>query len=302
MFGDNIQSLIFNENNAYFVKKSHRKWLQHTLKKNLWRKKLNFGEHMFESESNSKLPDPNKCRILSTGNNLEPDSNLFNTENWLVFLKIFNLGPILTDKTSFANFCVFAKIFAKSVCQRDQPLCWQVVSIVNIYTLTSCQSSQRLRWHCVGAVIDYADKCRNRRWLHGHVVGVVVVYADMASEKSLITRTLSVNFESFSQILKEQSGEKTKKVLWCFYKTVNNNLKTRKCPYPKKKLRVWVVIDYADTRFLNFVIEDLREKEKVCKTLGRIFKQKHMVENLVKLSLKGSRSQNHEAGSGSDAF
>ena len=152
---------------------------------------------MFESESNSKLPDPNKCRILSTGNNLEPDCNLFNTENWLVFLKIFNLGPILTDKTSFANFCVFAKIFAKSVCQRDQPLCWHVVSIVNIYTLTSC---------------------RNRRWLHGHVVGVVVVYADMASEKSLITRTLSVNFESFSQILKEQSGKKLKRYSGVFTK------------------------------------------------------------------------------------
>ena len=55
------------------------------------------------------------------------------------------------------------------------------------------------------------------------------------------------NYEGFSQILKEQSG---KKVTWVHLLTL------------KKKLRVHVIVDYADTQLSNFAIEFLRENEK----------------------------------------
>ena len=62
---------------------------------------------------------------------------------------------------------------------------------------------------------------------------------------------------------------------------------------PKEKLRVGVVVDFADTRFSNFAIEYLRENETVCETIFACsyraqvesFKQK-MFENLVTLSLE----------------
>ena len=56
------------------------------------------------------------------------------------------------------------------------------------------------------------------------------------------------NYEGFSQILKEQSG---KKVTWVHLLTI------------KKKLRVHVIVDYADTQLSNFAIEFLRENEKI---------------------------------------
>ena len=67
--------------------------------------------------------------------------------------------------------------------------------------------------------------------------------------------------------------------------------------------RVRVVVDYADTRFLNFVTEYLRENETFRKTVFacsycaqvEYFKQQKMVENLVTLSLKsnGTSCQSH---------
>ena len=93
----------------------------------------------------------------------------------------------------FEKLFVSAKIFVKNLCPRSQRLRWHCASIVNDYvdtmsarsttTLTTCQQSQRLRRHCVSVVNDYAD-----------------------TDKT--TWTLSENFEGFSQILKEQSGEK----------------------------------------------------------------------------------------------
>ena len=65
----------------------------------------------------------------------------------------------------------------------------------------------------------------------------------------MTTRTLSENFEGFSQILKEQSGKK--EVLGCVCTPNSNNLKIWKPPYQKINLRVRVVNKYADTRFLN---------------------------------------------------
>ena len=85
------------------------------------------------------------------------------------------------------------------------------------------------------------------RWLCGHHVGVVV---DMTKTM----RTLSVNFEGFSQILKEQSGEK--RYLGVFTHPICNNiLKIWKPHYLNKKLCVCVVVDSADTRFSNLAIE-----------------------------------------------
>ena len=77
--------------------------------------------------------------------------------------------------------------------------------------------------------------------------------------------TLFENFEGFSQILKEQSGEKS--YLDVFVNTPDsNNLNIWKFPYLKKKLGVHVVFDFADTRFLNFAIEYLWENEKFPET------------------------------------
>ena len=60
---------------------------------------------------------------------------------------------------------------------------WTHAEIFVDYTQTRCQRSQRLRRHGVGVVNDYADTTRT-------------------------TQTLLENFEGFSHILKEQSGEK----------------------------------------------------------------------------------------------
>ena len=80
---------------------------------------------------------------------------------------------------------------------------------------TMCRNSCKLSKHDVGEVIDYADtvsansltmqtRCWRLHWLRRHGMGIVNNY----SERSMTTRTLLENFEGFSQILKEQSGEK----------------------------------------------------------------------------------------------
>ena len=56
-------------------------------------------------------------------------------------------------------------------------------------------------------------------------------------------------------------------VFICVYTSNSNNLKIWKSPYLKKKSSVRAVIDYADTRFLNFAIEYLRENKTVCETV-----------------------------------
>ena len=55
----------------------------------------------------------------------------------------------------------------------------------------------------------FTRRCPRSRWLRGHGVDKVNDYADT----SMTTRTLFENFESFSQILKEQSD---KKGIWVF--------------------------------------------------------------------------------------
>ena len=94
-------------------------------------------------------------------------------------------------------------------------------------------------------------------WLCGHDVPVVNNYAD--TDKT--TWTLSVNFEGFSQILKEQSGEKRYFVV--FTNPIAIIKKIWKCPYVKKNVCIRVVNDYADTQFSNFAIEYLHENEKL---------------------------------------
>ena len=73
----------------------------------------------------------------------------------------------------------------------------------------------------------------------------------------MTTQTLLEIFKGFSQILKKQSAKKS-------YLGGNNgnNLKIWKSPYLKRKSGVRVVVDYEDTRFLNFAIEYLRKNEK----------------------------------------
>ena len=92
-----------------------------------------------------------------------------------IWLRRFDLGPMCSGKHGVAKFFVFAKILKKI---REKT--------------------------CVCIVVDYADTCQHSRWLHKYRVGVVNDYAD--TDKT--TRTLSENFEGFSQILKEQSGKK----------------------------------------------------------------------------------------------
>ena len=76
--------------------------------------------------------------------------------------------------------------------------------------------------------------------------------------------TLFENFEGFSQLLKEQSDKKiyldvfTHSIAIIKKHENRRNLKKIKCP---------IVIDYADTQFLNFKIKYLQENEKVCKTV-----------------------------------
>ena len=59
-------------------------------------------------------------------------------------------------------------------------------------------------------IFDKTDTCWNSRWLRGHNVGEFVDYADT----TITTQTLSEIFGGFSQILKEQSSEKS---TWCVY-------------------------------------------------------------------------------------
>ena len=115
---------------------------------------------------------------------------------------------------------------------------------------------------------------------------IVLDYAD--TDKT--TRTLSENFEGFSQILKEQSG---KKGIWCVYTFNRNNLKILKPPYLKKNSGVRIVVDYGDTGFSIFAIKYLRENEKVCEIVFacsygaqvEYIEHNKMVKNLVTLSL-----------------
>ena len=72
----------------------------------------------------------------------------------------------------------------------------------------------------------------------------------------MTTWTLFENFEGFSQILKEQSG---KKDIWMGLQIQQQQFKHFKPLYRKKNLGVRVVVDYADTGFFSFVIENLRE-------------------------------------------
>ena len=62
-------------------------------------------------------------------------------------VKIFDLGPLWTGKTSFADFFVFTKIFTKNVCPHSQ---WQSRHGFNIV------NSQRLRVHGISVVNNYA--------------------------------------------------------------------------------------------------------------------------------------------------
>ena len=78
-------------------------------------------------------------------------------------------------------------------------------------------------------------------------------------------RTLFENFEGFSQILKEQSGDNS--YLDVFTHPIAIILKKWNAPYLKKS----GVVDYADTRFSNFAKKKFRETVKI-------------VENLVTLS------------------
>ena len=80
---------------------------------------------------------------------------------------------------------------------------------------TRCQHSQRLRGHGVSAVNDYPD-----------------------TDKTM--RTLLKNFKGFSQILKEQCGEK---MYLGVLQPNSNSLKICKRPYLEKNLRVRLVVD-----------------------------------------------------------
>ena len=126
-------------------------------------------------------------------------------------------------------------------------------------------------------VVDYADTmCRRKRWLCGHV--------------SRNTRTPTANFEGFSLILKEQSGEKSARV--CLH--TQWHYKIWKPPAWRKfvlKKPVVVVltmlISYFCTSRWNIIA-----KTKIFSKLfylfifspGRTFMQKR-VEILVSLSL-----------------
>ena len=92
-------------------------------------------------------------------------------------------------------------------------------------------------------------RCWHSQPLRGHIVSVVNNYADTYKT----TQTLSGDFEGFSQILK---------VLGCVYKPNSNNLKIS-----KENFHVCIIVDYADTRFLNFAIEYLHENKKVDETV-----------------------------------
>ena len=80
------------------------------------------------------------------------------------------------------------------------------MSVWSTTTLTLFQHSQRLHGHRVSIVNDYVDTVS---------VKIVVDYADTMLASYKTTQTLSKNIEGFSQILKEQSGER---VLGCVYK------------------------------------------------------------------------------------
>ena len=101
--------------------------------------------------------------------------------------------------------------------------------------------------------------------------------------------TLLENFEGFSQILKEQSGEKY--ILGCFKNPRAIILKNENVRIKRKMCMSAYSLTMRTCNF-NFVIEYLCENEKVLETVFpcsngakvESFKQK-MVENLVTLSL-----------------
>ena len=154
-----------------------------------------------------------------------------------------------------------------------------------------CPCSHWLRWHCVSVVVDYVDtaeivvdyldtwtRCLCSCWLRRHGQD----YTDTFK-----------NFEGFSQIFKEQSGEK--KVLGCVFKPNSNNIEIWNHPFLKKFaclcsrwLRWYTIFELCDR-----ISSRKRKRQKVRKTVfacsygaqaESVKQSKKMVENLVTLS------------------
>ena len=96
-----------------------------------------------------------------------------------------------------------------------------------------CTYSRWPHWHPVGVVIDPVDTCWNCRWLR---------------VTTMSTPTLLENFEGFSVILKEQSGEKG----------TCSSLKIWKPPSLKKNLLVCLVHDFARMQLQTWDFPTLR--------------------------------------------
>ena len=114
-----------------------------------------------------------------------------------VLLNRFDLGPIWTGENGFANFFVFVKIFAKNVCQW---LCRHCVSgHMKLFYFWKSNKLTKKYQKCslIFSKIAFSRSCSLRR----HGVDVV--------NESMTMQTIFENFLGFSQILKEQLGEKS---------------------------------------------------------------------------------------------
>ena len=92
-----------------------------------------------------------------------------------------------------------------------------------------------------------------------------------------------------SQISKDRSGEKEK-----FDVLTHHYFKNMKTLYLRKKLRVRLVVDYANKRFSNFAIEYVSSRKRIslqnrlCQFRSNLF-PKLMIKNLLTLSLLKKR-------------
>ena len=131
----------------------------------------------------------------------------------------------MNSKNDLAKYFVFAKILAKNMYLRSQLQRGHRASAVNdyadkycnlIFSKIACSCSRWQYWHHVGVVIDFADICWNSRWLRRHGVSIANDYAD--TDKT--TRTLSENFEGFSQLLREQKNIHSRS-FFCIFGSLN---------------------------------------------------------------------------------
>ena len=125
------------------------------------------------------------------------------------------------------------------------------------------------RWLVLKNSLTIWTQSWRSRWLPRQGVGVVVDHAEWYQGCCSLCghwQDYTKTFGKLSRLLTDfKVTIRRKKVVRCIYTPIKNNLKIWKPPFLKKTLHVHIVVDHADTQFLNFAIKYLRKNKKVSK-------------------------------------